>query len=72
MAPRDVVVLGSTGSVGRQCAAVVREHPGEFAIAGLGGRRWQCGGLGRADRGVPAADRRGEPRRGGGRSARGC
>lgn len=36
MNARRVVVLGSTGSVGRQAADVVREHPGEFEVVGLG------------------------------------
>lgn len=36
MAARQVVILGSTGSVGQQAIAVVREHPGEFRILGLG------------------------------------
>lgn len=33
---RKVVLLGSTGSVGQQATAVVREHPGQFEIVGLG------------------------------------
>jgi 1-deoxy-D-xylulose-5-phosphate reductoisomerase len=32
---RDVVVLGSTGSIGRQALEVVREHPGQFRVVGL-------------------------------------
>ena len=32
---RDVVVLGSTGSIGRQALEVVREHPGKFRVVGL-------------------------------------
>jgi 1-deoxy-D-xylulose-5-phosphate reductoisomerase len=36
MAPRrDVVVLGSTGSIGTQAADIVRRNPGRFRIAGL-------------------------------------
>jgi 1-deoxy-D-xylulose-5-phosphate reductoisomerase len=35
MSPRKITLLGSTGSVGRQAAAVVREHPGEFDVVGL-------------------------------------
>ncbi len=33
--PRDVVVLGSTGSIGTQALAVVRAHPDRFRVAGL-------------------------------------
>lgn len=36
LSPRRVVVLGSTGSVGRQTADVVRRHPGSFEIVALG------------------------------------
>jgi 1-deoxy-D-xylulose-5-phosphate reductoisomerase len=32
---RDVVLLGSTGSVGTQAADIVRRNPGRFRIAGL-------------------------------------
>jgi 1-deoxy-D-xylulose-5-phosphate reductoisomerase len=40
-APRNVVVLGSTGSVGTQALDVIRSHPGLFRVVGLaagGGR----------------------------------
>src|SRR3954464_9525786 len=33
--PRDVVVLGSTGSVGTQALDVVRRNPDRFRIVGL-------------------------------------
>ncbi|MFI7221291.1 1-deoxy-D-xylulose-5-phosphate reductoisomerase [Micromonospora maritima] len=36
MSARRVVILGSTGSVGRQAVDVIREHPGEFEVIGLG------------------------------------
>ena len=32
---RDVVILGSTGSIGTQSLEVVAEHPGEFRVVGL-------------------------------------
>jgi 1-deoxy-D-xylulose-5-phosphate reductoisomerase len=32
---RDVVLLGSTGSIGTQALEVVREHPGQFRVLGL-------------------------------------
>ncbi|HYO41051.1 MAG TPA: 1-deoxy-D-xylulose-5-phosphate reductoisomerase [Nocardioidaceae bacterium] len=39
--PRDVVVLGSTGSIGSQALDVVRAHPDRFRVVGLtaGGSR---------------------------------
>ena len=33
--PRDVVVLGSTGSIGTQTADVIRRNPGRFRVVGL-------------------------------------
>ncbi|WP_433339090.1 1-deoxy-D-xylulose-5-phosphate reductoisomerase [Spirillospora sp. CA-294931] len=39
--PRDVVILGSTGSIGTQALDVVRRNPGRFRVTGLaagGGR----------------------------------
>lgn len=38
---KQVVILGSTGSIGTQAVQVIREHPGEFDVAGLaaGGSR---------------------------------
>jgi 1-deoxy-D-xylulose-5-phosphate reductoisomerase len=39
--PRDIVILGSTGSIGTQAIDVVRRNPGRFRVAGLaagGGR----------------------------------
>src|SRR5262245_42030072 len=39
--PKDVVILGSTGSIGTQAADVIRRNPGRFRVAGLaagGGR----------------------------------
>ena len=34
-APRDIVILGSTGSVGTQAVDVVRASPGRFRVVGL-------------------------------------
>ncbi len=34
-APRDIVLLGSTGSVGTQAADIVRRNPGRFRVIGL-------------------------------------
>ena len=34
-APRDIVLLGSTGSVGTQAADIIRRNPGRFRVAGL-------------------------------------
>jgi 1-deoxy-D-xylulose-5-phosphate reductoisomerase len=33
--PRDVVLLGSTGSIGTQAADIIRRNPGRFRLAGL-------------------------------------
>jgi 1-deoxy-D-xylulose-5-phosphate reductoisomerase len=33
--PRDVVILGSTGSIGTQALDVIRRNPGRFRVAGL-------------------------------------
>src|SRR6516162_5329945 len=33
--PRDVVLLGSTGSIGTQAADVIRRNPGRFRVTGL-------------------------------------
>src|SRR4249920_2307148 len=33
--PRDVVVLGSTGSIGTQAADVIRRNPDRFRVTGL-------------------------------------
>jgi 1-deoxy-D-xylulose 5-phosphate reductoisomerase len=33
--PRDIVLLGSTGSVGTQAADIVRRNPGRFRVVGL-------------------------------------
>ena len=35
MAQRDVVVLGSTGSIGTQALDVCRAHPDRFRVVGL-------------------------------------
>ncbi|MCU1379888.1 MAG: 1-deoxy-D-xylulose 5-phosphate reductoisomerase [Acidimicrobiales bacterium] len=35
MAPRDVVILGSTGSIGTQALDLVRANPGRFRVVGL-------------------------------------
>ena len=32
---RDVVILGSTGSVGTQALEVIAEHPNDFRVVGL-------------------------------------
>ena len=32
---KRLAILGSTGSIGQSTLAVVAEHPGEFAVAGL-------------------------------------
>jgi 1-deoxy-D-xylulose-5-phosphate reductoisomerase len=37
-AQRPVLVLGSTGSIGRSALAVLREHPDRFTVAGLAAR----------------------------------
>ncbi|MEN3189887.1 MAG: 1-deoxy-D-xylulose-5-phosphate reductoisomerase [Atribacterota bacterium] len=34
---RKIVILGSTGSVGRQTLEVIQKHPGEFEVVGLSG-----------------------------------
>ncbi len=34
--PRDVVLLGSTGSIGTQAIDIVRRHPDRFRVVGLG------------------------------------
>ncbi len=33
--PRDIVLLGSTGSIGTQAADIIRRNPGKFRLAGL-------------------------------------
>ncbi len=33
--PRDVVILGSTGSIGTQALDVIRRNPGRFRVTGL-------------------------------------
>ncbi|MCX3061681.1 1-deoxy-D-xylulose-5-phosphate reductoisomerase, partial [Streptomyces sp. GXMU-J5] len=33
--PQDVVILGSTGSIGTQAVDVVRRSPGRFRVVGL-------------------------------------
>jgi 1-deoxy-D-xylulose-5-phosphate reductoisomerase len=43
IAARDIVVLGSTGSIGTQAIDVVRRNPGRFRVVGL------AGGGGRVD-----------------------
>ena len=52
-APRDIVLLGSTGSIGTQAADIIRRNPDRFRLVGLaagGGtrtcwpaRRWSSG-----------------------------
>jgi 1-deoxy-D-xylulose-5-phosphate reductoisomerase len=34
-APRDVVILGSTGSIGTQALDIIRRNPGRFRVVGL-------------------------------------
>ncbi|MGC9327877.1 MAG: 1-deoxy-D-xylulose-5-phosphate reductoisomerase, partial [Candidatus Hinthialibacter sp.] len=36
---KKLILLGSTGSIGRQCLDVVRCHPGRFQIAALATHR---------------------------------
>jgi 1-deoxy-D-xylulose-5-phosphate reductoisomerase len=38
-APKNVVILGSTGSIGRQAIEVVRAHPDRWRVIGLGAGR---------------------------------
>ena len=38
-APKRLVVLGATGSIGRSCARVVAEAPGRFAVVAVAGGR---------------------------------
>ncbi|MCL6561249.1 MAG: 1-deoxy-D-xylulose-5-phosphate reductoisomerase, partial [Firmicutes bacterium] len=39
---KKIVILGSTGSIGRQTLEVVRSLPGQFKVVGLGaGRNWR-------------------------------
>src|ERR1044071_5142253 len=35
-APRDIVLLGSTGSIGTQAIDIVRRNPDRFRVVGLG------------------------------------
>jgi len=35
MKPRQIVILGSTGSIGRSCLDVIRSHPDRFVVRGL-------------------------------------
>lgn len=42
MVRKKLIILGSTGSIGRQTLEIVREHSREFEIVGLaGGQNWQ-------------------------------
>ena len=36
---RDVIILGSTGSIGTQALDVVRDNPDRFRVVGLGAGR---------------------------------
>lgn len=38
-APRHVVLLGATGSIGQSTLAVIRRHPEQFRLAGMAARR---------------------------------
>ena len=57
---RDVVILGSTGSVGTQALDVVRAHPDRFRVVGLtaGGsqEQHQAAADGGSDRAEPSRD----------------
>jgi len=35
MTPKKIVILGSTGSIGRSCLEVIKTHPGRFAVRAL-------------------------------------
>src|SRR5512140_2897197 len=35
MKPRKIVVLGSTGSIGRSCLDVIKDHPDHFVVKAL-------------------------------------
>src|SRR2546425_11817952 len=39
MTSARLIILGSTGSIGRSALEVIRSAPGEFTVAGLGARR---------------------------------
>lgn len=39
MKPRSVVILGSTGSIGKSCLDVIRAHPERFVVRGLAAYR---------------------------------
>jgi len=42
MTMKKIVILGSTGSIGQQALAVVRQFPGRFQVVGLAaGRNWR-------------------------------
>jgi 1-deoxy-D-xylulose-5-phosphate reductoisomerase len=55
IAPRDVVILGSTGSIGTQALDIVRRNPGRFRVVGLAAGGGNPGLLARqaAEFGVP-------------------
>src|ERR1700738_1328560 len=38
-APRRLVILGATGSIGRSCAQVIARLPGRFEVAAIAGGR---------------------------------
>ena len=44
---RDVVILGSTGSVGTQALEVIADQPGQFRVVGLAAGGSQIGLLAR-------------------------
>ena len=67
MTPRDVVILGSTGSIGTQALDLVRGNPDRFRVVGADRGRQQPGAVRAAGRGVRA----GVPRAGRGRHHRG-
>ena len=67
--PRDVVLLGSTGSIGTQAADVIRRNPDRFRVTGLaagGGNPGLLAAQALGDRGMLGVDgddlaRRGQP-----------
>ncbi len=59
--PRDIVLLGSTGSVGTQALDVVRANPDRFRVVGLVGRRQRPRAARRAGDRVRRTGRGGRP-----------
>ena len=61
--PRDVVILGSTGSIGTQALDLVRANPDRFRVVGADRRRLQPGAVRAAGRRVRARPSRAWARR---------